>query len=136
MNIKILNNKKASIKGMVAGIIVTLIIGGTMLAGISIFNRLSGAINPYGSCEIVKSTDDFTISYTDTVVVEQKETVSEIAEEYIKSNPILLLEYTRKDVEYSIITINNLDYDGYVTTGTKLLVPVVTIVNEKEDSPN
>lgn len=136
MNIKILNNKKATIKGMVAGIIVTLITGGVMVAGISIVNRLSETINPYGSCEIVKSTDDFTISYTDTVVVEQKETVSEIAEEYIKSNPILLLEYTRKDVEYSIIKINNLDYDGYVTTGTKLLVPVVTIFNEKEDSPN
>lgn len=136
MNIKILNNKKATIKGMVMGIIVTLITGGVMVAGISIVNRLSEAINPYRSCEIVKSTDDFTISYTDTTVVEQEETVSEIAEEYIKSNPILLLEYTRKDVEYSIIKINNLDYDGYVTTGTKLLVPVVTILNEKEDSPN
>lgn len=136
MNIKILKNKKATIKGMVMGIIVTLITGGVMVAGISIVNRLSEAINPYRSCEIVKSTDDFTISYTDTTVVEQEETVSEIAEEYIKSNPILLLEYTRKDVEYSIIKINNLDYDGYVTTGTKLLVPVVTILNEKEDSPN
>lgn len=134
MNI-LVKNKKALIKGMVAGIIFTLITGGVILVGILIANRLSEAINPYRSCEIVKSTDDFTISYTDTVVVEQKETVSEIAEEYIKSNPILLLEYTRKDVEYSIIKINNLDYDGYVTTGTKLLVPVVTILNEKEDSP-
>lgn len=134
MNI-LVKNKKALIKGMVAGIIFTLITGGVILVGILIANRLSEAINPYGSCELVKSTDDFTISYTDTVVVEQKETVSEIAEEYIKSNPILLLEYTRKDVEYSIIKINNLDYDGYVTTGTKLLVPVVTILNEKEDSP-
>lgn len=134
MNI-LVKNKKALIKGMVAGIIFTLITGGVILVGISIANRLSESINPYRSCELVKSTDDFTISYTDTVVVEQKETVSEIAEEYIKSNPILLLEYTRKDVEYSIIKINNLDYDGYVTTGTKLLVPVVTILNEKEDSP-
>lgn len=134
MNI-LVKNKKALIKGMVAGIIFTLITGGVMVVGISIANRLSEAINPYRSCEIVKSTDDFTISYTDTVVVEQKETVSEIAEDYIKSNPILLLEYTRKDVEYSIIKINNLDYDGYVTSGTKLLVPVVTILNEKKDSP-
>lgn len=134
MNI-LVKNKKALIKGMVAGIIFTLITGGVMVVGISIANRLLEAINPYRSCEIVKSTDDFTISYTDTVVVEQKETVSEIAEDYIKSNPILLLEYTRKDVEYSIIKINNLDYDGYVTTGTELLVPVVTILNEKEDSP-
>ena len=134
MNI-LVKNKKALIKGMVAGIIFTLITGGVIVVGISIVNRLSEAINPYRSCEIVKSTDDFTISYTDTVVVEQKETVSEIAEDYIKSNPTLLLEYTRKDVEYSIIKINNLDYDGFVTTGTKLLVPVVTILNEKEDSP-
>ena len=94
-------------------------------------NNIDKTLHPYKGCKMISSTEYFTVDGVENYEVKGGETVSEIAEAYCVKNAIVLLEYSRKDIEYSIIKINDLNDNGYIKAGTILYLPKIKLVDSQ-----
>lgn len=106
---------------------------GLVTALILIFYLESRAVvgyisNPYKDCRVIPTQK---INFVD---VKGGETVSDIALRVLDENPEYT-EYTLKDMEYTIIFMNQMDSGDCVKAGDVLAIPVPdSKANEKEES--
>lgn len=109
---------------------VIFIIGFTALILIAYFGFRAGVgymLDPYKDCRVIPTEK---VNFVD---VKGGETVSDIALRLLNENPEYT-EYTLKDMEYTIVFMNQMDSGDCVKTGDVLAIPVPDKANEKEES--
>ena len=123
--------KKATLIAFFMG--ATIIILAEVLAAVACkaSANIEKILHPYKGCKMISSTEYFTVDGVEEYEVKGGETVSEIAEAYCVKNAIVLIEYSRRDVEYSIIRTNSLNDNGYIKAGTKLYLPKIKLVDSQ-----
>lgn len=84
-------------------------------------------LDPYKDCRVIPTQK---INFVD---VKGGETVSDIALRLLNENPEYT-EYTLKDMEYTIVFMNQMDSGDCVKEGDVLAIPVPDKANEKEES--
>lgn len=85
------------------------------------------SLDPYRDCRVIPTQK---INFVD---VKGGETVSDIALRILNENPEYT-EYTLKDMEYTIVFMNQMDSGDSVKAGDVLAIPVPDKANEKEES--